>query len=69
MGTGLMPAGAAAAPAAAASEGQLYILQGLPGRNVDLYVNDQRVGSDIAAKSVVGPMSLAAGSYDLRVTD
>jgi hypothetical protein len=54
--------------ATAAPGGQVYLLQGLPGRHVDLFLNDEKVGADIAPKTVVGPLALAAGSYQLRVT-
>jgi len=57
-----------AQPATAAPSGQMYLLQGLPGRTVDLYLNDKRVGSDVAPKTVVGPLTLATGRYQLRVT-
>jgi hypothetical protein len=60
---------AAAAPRRAVAPGQLYVLQGLPGQQVDVYVNNQRVGSDVAAKTVLGPMSLAPGSYGLKITN
>src|SRR6266568_4796311 len=53
--------------ATAAPSGQVYLLQGLPGRNVDLFLNGEKVGSDVAPKTVVGPLALAAGSYQLRV--
>ena len=54
-------------PAMAAPAGQVYLLQGLPGRHVDLFLNGEKVGSDVAPKTVVGPLALAAGSYQLRV--
>lgn len=58
-----------AAPFAGRSAGQVYLLQGLPGRAVDFYMNDRRIASAVVAKTVVGPLSLAAGNYDLRVTE
>ena len=71
LGTGLVGGGAVAAatPLRAGSPGHVYLLQGLPGRTVDFYVNNRRIAAAVAAKTVVGPMSLAVGSYDLRVTD
>jgi hypothetical protein len=53
--------------ATAAPSGQVYLLQGLPGRHVDLFLNGAKVGSDVAPKTVVGPLALAVGSYQLRV--
>jgi Domain of unknown function (DUF4397) len=53
----------------AAPSGQVYVLQGLPGRSVDLFLNGKQIGADIAPKTIVGPLSLAAGSYQLRVAD
>lgn len=55
-------------PADAASTGEVYLLQGLPGQHVDLYLNGKQVRADVAAKSIVGPLTLAAGTYQLRVT-
>ena len=55
--------------ATAAPSGQVYLLQGLPGRHVDLFLNGEKVGSDVAPKTVVGPLALAAGSYQLRVAE
>jgi hypothetical protein len=55
--------------ATAAPSGQVYLLQGLPGRNVDLFLNGEKVGSDVAPKTVVGPLAVAAGSYQLRVAE
>lgn len=65
----VMSTGGRAVAAPGPHSGQVYVLQGLPAKNVDLYVNANRIGSNVAAKTVLGPMVLAAGSYDLRVTD
>ncbi len=54
-------------PATAAPGGQVYLLQGLPGRHVDLFLNGKRVAADVAPKTVVAPLSLASGNYQLRV--
>ena len=55
-------------PAAAATTGQVFVVQGLPGKHVDVYVNGHKVGSNVATTTILGPLSLAAGSYAVRVT-
>ncbi len=60
--------GAAAPASAAVTSGDLYILQGVPNQNVDLYVNDRRVGSSVAPTTIVGPLVLDAGTYRVRAT-
>lgn len=54
---------------ARAATGVVYLLQGMPNRNVDLYSNGTKVGSNIAPKTVVGPMTVAAGTVNITVTN
>jgi hypothetical protein len=48
-----------------------YVVQGVPGAQVDVSVDGQVVQSGVAAKQVVGPLDLAAGSHTVtfRSTD
>jgi len=56
-------------PASAATTGQVFVVQGLPDKHVDVFVNGRKVGSSVATRTILGPLSLAAGSYQVRVTD
>jgi len=49
--------------AAAGKAGMVYVVQGLPGQSPDVYVDGVKVTSGAAVKSVVGPLSLAAGKH------
>lgn len=55
-----------AAPAHAAGDGVLHLVQGLPGRTVDLAVDGKVVAADVKAADVVGPVRVAAGQH--RIT-
>ena len=58
---------ASAAPAAAAETGTVYVVHGVPGLNVDIYVNGKVALSDFKPAAVAGPLSLPAGSYDVAI--
>jgi hypothetical protein len=61
-----------AAPAAAtgntAQNSSVYVVHGIPGQPVDVYVNGEKALSDFAPAKVAGPLDLAAGSYDIVLT-
>lgn len=50
-----------ATQAQAASNGVLYVVQGLPGQSVDVQVDGKVVARGVAATKIVGPFSVAAG--------
>ncbi len=54
-------AGLLAVPAQAASNGVIYLVQGLPGRTLDIQVDGRAVASGVKATGVVGPLTVAAG--------
>ncbi|WBQ04813.1 DUF4397 domain-containing protein [Kribbella sp. CA-293567] len=51
-----------AVPAQAAGTGVLHVIQGLPGRTVDIAVDGRTVASGVKATEVVGPLTVAAGA-------
>lgn len=53
--------GADAAPAKPTAT--TYVVQGVPGTEVDVLVDDEEVESGVAAKAVLGPLDLAPGSH------
>ena len=62
-GVGLATAG----PAAAADNGTVYVVHGIPGLTVDVYVNGKATLTGFKPGEVAGPLSLPAGSYDVAI--
>jgi hypothetical protein len=60
--------GALTATPALAATSQVSVVHGIPGQNVDVYVNGKKTLPDFAPGKVAGPLSLAAGSYDIVLT-
>lgn len=59
---------ATAVPAFAQDEAHVSILHGVPEATVDVYVNGEELLADFAPGTLTDPVSLPAGSYDLKVT-
>ncbi len=59
---------ALASPASAADTAQVSILHGVPGATVDVYANGNEVLKDFTPGTLTDPLSLPAGTYDLKVT-
>ncbi len=53
--------------AAAASTSQIYVVHGIPGVPVDVYVNGKLQLPDFLPSTVAGPLELAAGDYHVQV--
>jgi hypothetical protein len=58
----------AAGPASAAESSMVSVVHGIPGQPVDVYVNGKKTLNAFAPATVAGPLSLAAGSYDVALT-
>ncbi|WP_395729825.1 DUF4397 domain-containing protein [Nakamurella sp.] len=58
----------AASPAAAADTAQVYVVHGVPGLTVDVYVDGQRALDDFKPETVAGPLDLPAGSHAVAIT-
>ncbi|WP_410626932.1 DUF4397 domain-containing protein [Amycolatopsis sp. cmx-8-4] len=54
--------------AAAADESMVSVVHGIPGQPVDVYVNGKKTLDNFQPAAVAGPLSLAAGTYDVALT-
>jgi hypothetical protein len=63
----LVTAGAASPVAAGTGEGTVTVIHGVPGVDVDVYVNDELTLEDFAPETVTDPLTLPAGDYDIDV--
>ena len=62
--------GVNAGPASAAtSSGTVYVIQGIIGKNLDVMVDGKESMSSAAAKSIVGPLNLSAGTHKVTIMD
>lgn len=67
---GLLGTVAVAAPAAAATgsgTGTVYVVHGIPGATVDVYVNGSRTLTGFAPGTVAGPLTLPTATYSVAV--
>jgi hypothetical protein len=60
--------GISSSPAAAADNSQVSVVHGIPGQPVDVYVNGKKILPSFKPATVAGPLSLAAGTYDIALT-
>jgi hypothetical protein len=69
-GAALSLAGLSAAPRSfAADDAQLYLIQGLPGRSVDVAIDGKTVGRGIGTAKVAGPFSVKSGTRKVTYSD
>jgi hypothetical protein len=54
---------------AASTTADVYVVQGLVGTTADILIDDNNVAPSAAAKTVVGPLRLAAGSHVVTLKD
>jgi hypothetical protein len=69
LGATLGLAGLTAGPSYAANSASLYIVQGLPGRNVDVTVDGKTVAKGVKTAAVVGPFKVKPGSRKVTFSD
>ena len=63
-------AGLTVAPASSASGyAELYVVQGLPGRSVDVAVDGKTVARDIGTAKVAGPFTIGSGTRTVTYSD
>ena len=55
------------AAAAAKTKGQIYVIHGIVGRTLDIYVDGDKVLGAAKPKTIVGPLSLDAGSHEVSL--
>lgn len=58
-----------ATPAYAAATAEVSAIHGIPGTPVDVYLNGEKTLDNFAPGEVAGPLSLAAGVYDIALTE
>jgi hypothetical protein len=66
--TGGISAVAIAGPASAAGDkGQIYVIHGIVGQTLDVYVDGKKVLPEVKPKTIVGPLSLAPGVHQVSL--
>lgn len=65
---GLAAALAPASPAQAQENSQVSVVHGIPGQDVDVYVDGELVLPGFTPGEIAGPLELPAGSHDIAVT-
>ena len=58
----------AAAPKAATKTAKVTVFHGIPGVNVNVYVNDKITLTNFKPSTFAGPLTLPAGSYKIDIT-
>ena len=53
----------------AADDARVYIVQGLPGRSLDVAVDGKQVASGVKAAAIAGPYAIRAGSRKVTFSD
>jgi Domain of unknown function (DUF4397) len=61
-------AGVVAAPSFAADSASIYIVQGLPGRTLDVSIDGDSVAKGVKTAEVAGPFEIAAGRREVSFT-
>ncbi len=56
-------------PSQAADDAEVYIVQGLPGKSLDIAVDGKAVASNVRTAGVVGPFDVAGGNRKVTFTD
>ncbi len=51
----------------AASEAGVQVLHGVPGAEVDVYVNGEAIATGFSSGSIAGPISLDSGDYEIEL--
>ncbi len=56
-----------AGPAGAQDTSEVYVVHGIPGVDVDVYVDDALTLEGFAPKDIAGPLTLPAATYDIKI--
>jgi hypothetical protein len=54
-------------PAGAQDTSDVYVVHGIPGVDVDVYVNDALTLGAFKPKDIAGPLALPAGTYEIKI--
>jgi hypothetical protein len=65
----LLLAGLSTAPSQAAADAKVYVVQGLPGKSLDIKVDGKTVARNVKTAAVVGPFSVRAGNRKVTFSD
>jgi hypothetical protein len=66
-GIGLLAAAGMTAPAVAADDGTVTVVHGIPGLDVDVYVNGENTLPNFKPGTVTDPLTLPAGDYTVEI--
>lgn len=69
LGATLGLAGLTAGPSFAAGNADVYVVQGLPGRTVDVTVDGKSVAKGVKTAAVAGPFKVKPGSREITFSD
>jgi hypothetical protein len=61
-------AGTAAAPSFAADQGELFVIQGLPGKVVDVSIDGHSVAKGVKTAAIVGPFEVKGGERTVKIS-
>jgi Domain of unknown function (DUF4397) len=62
-----LPAVAAGSAAAASGTGKIYVIHGIVGQTLDIYVDGEQVKAAAKPKTIVGPLSLDPGTHEVSL--
>jgi len=65
----LLLTGLTTAPSQAAADAEIYVVQGLPGKSLDIEVDGKTVARDVKTAAVVGPFSVRGGNRKVTFSD
>lgn len=68
IGIAVLCAGPVAAASPSADSGNVFVLHGLPGVTADVLVDGETVQAAVEAKTVVGPLEVAAGEHTVTLS-
>jgi Domain of unknown function (DUF4397) len=70
VGVAVLLAGAwLAVPSQAADEAEIWVVQGLPNRSLDVEIDGDTVAEGVGATKVAGPFDVSAGTHTVRVSE
>lgn len=61
-------AGTAVAPSFAADQGEIYVVQGLPGQQVDVAIDGKTVAKHVKTAGLVGPFQVRGGEREVLIS-
>jgi hypothetical protein len=61
-------AGTAVAPSFAADQGEIYVVQGLPGQVVDVAIDGKSVAKSVKTAALVGPFEVSGGKRSVTIS-